>query len=184
MPRHLRVLPATIPLHLVQRAVDRKTLFHDPADFQRFLRILAAAQRRYPVRLLAYCVMPNHWHLLAESDQPDSISRYMQWAASTHAVRHRLSTGTVGHGHVYQGRFWSEPITGEAHFLNVMRYIEANPVRAGLARRASEWRWSSAWERQAGTDRQLLAAAPVDLPPGWSELVDASGSALQFPAAP
>lgn len=100
MPRPLRVLPAHTPAHLVQRAVDRRVVFENPTDFSRFLSVLAEAGSRYPVRLLGYCVMPNHWHLLAMSETDDGISRYMRWLTSTHAVRHRLLRGTLGNGHV------------------------------------------------------------------------------------
>jgi putative transposase len=95
----------------------------------------------------------------------------MQWLTSTHAVRHRLARDTIGLGHVYQGRFWSSPIEGETHFFNVLRYVEANAVRAGLTRRAEDWRWSSAWERMTG-QRQLLMQLPAALPADWLDLLN------------
>jgi putative transposase len=171
MPRAQRYLPAEVPTHLVQRAVDRRTIFEDLVDFRTFLEVLGEAGRRFPVGLLGYCIMPNHWHLVAQGQTPGGISRYMQWLTSTHAVRHRKRRRTVGLGHVYQGRFWSAPIEGERHFLNVLRYVEANAVRAGLAPRAEHWRWSSAWERETG-DRALLARLPDDLPPDWCDLLN------------
>jgi putative transposase len=136
-----------------------------------FLSVLAEAALRYPVHLHGYCIMPNHWHLLAMSETRDGISRYMRWLTSTHAVRHRCGRGTLGFGHVYKGRFWSHPIDDERHYFTVLRYIEANAKRAGLVTRAEEWRWSSAWERMSNT-RGLLTPLPVPLPESWNELLN------------
>jgi putative transposase len=173
MSRPRRFLASNTPAHLVQRAVDRQTIFEQPADFGAFLDLLGEAGRRYDVQLLGYCVMPNHWHLLAQSPQPLSISRYMQWLTGTHALKHRISNDTVGLGHVYQGRFWSEPTLTEKYFYNVLRYVERNAARAGLVSRAEDWPWSSAWERKTG-ERHLLATLPVSLPFDWFDLLNSS----------
>jgi putative transposase len=174
MPRRRRVLPVKIPAHLVQRAVDRQVIFKNPIEFSAFLGVLAEAASRYPVELLGYCVMPNHWHLLAMSERHDGISRYMGWLTGTHAKRHRRVHGTIGWGHVYKERFWSDPVEDERHFFTVLRYIEANPKTAGLVERAEQWRWSSAWERRTGA-YGLLAPLPAVLPENWIEVLNTAG---------
>ena len=126
--------------HVTSRGNRRATLFHDDRDYLTYLRHLAGAVERCGWRLHAYCLMPNHTHLLVETPAPNlskgmlvvngSFARYLNW-------RYKLD------GHVFQGPFDSEHIETDEHLLEVCRYIVLNPVRAGLCRRPDEWRWSS-----------------------------------------
>jgi putative transposase len=95
----------------------------------------------------------------------------MHWLTCTHAIRWRLATNSVGEGAVYQSRYKAIPIQTDHHFLTVARYVERNPLRAGLAARAEHWRWSSYWHRQVAHDGFPLARWPVAAPSNWSELV-------------
>jgi putative transposase len=136
--------------------------------------VLLEAVERTHTRLLAYCVMPNHWHLLVWPRHEGELSQFVGWLTLTHTQRwhaHRKSTGS---GHVYQGRFKSFPVQDDAHFYTVARYVERNALRAKLVRRAEQWRWGSLfrWQRGAAEDEKLLAAWPLPRRPGWAEHVN------------
>ena len=124
------------------------------------------------MRLLGWCVMPNHWHLLAWPREDGALGRFMQRLTVTHARRWQEHTRRVGEGHVYQGRYKSFPVQSDEHFLTVLRYVERNALRAGLVDRAEDWRWGSLWSwanrRKAREDGMPeLAASPVDRPRNW-----------------
>lgn len=162
MGRPLRTTTADIVYHVLNRANARRTLFEDNGDYAAFERILTQACARVPMRLLAYCVMPNHWHLVVWPRADGDLSRFMNWLTLTHTQRWHQHRHTVGEGHVYQGRFKSFPVETSEYLLTVCRYVERNPVRAGLVERAEEWRWSSAGTRGAVPLQDWPIARPAD----------------------
>ena len=127
------------------------------------------ALQRVPVLLLAYCAMPNHWHLIVWADKVSDLSRFMHWLTMTHAQRWHAQHGTAGTGPVYQGRFKGVPIESDAHLLTACRYVERNAFSGGLVARAEEWRWSSAWRRCNHREDELLHAWPIPVPSNWLE---------------
>ncbi|QOV91915.1 transposase [Humisphaera borealis] len=143
MPRTARSIAAGGFYHVLNRGNGRQKLFLRAGDYDAFCGILAEGLRRYPVKLYGWCLMPNHWHLVLSPKNADSIGRLLGWVGVTHVRRHHTHYHTVGGGHLYQGRFKSFPIEGGRHFRAVCRYVEANPRRAKLVRRAQDWRWSS-----------------------------------------
>ena len=104
-------------------------LFHKAEDYQAFERVLAEGLERYPVELLTYCVMPNHWHLVVRPKTDEALGRWMGWVGVTHVRRHHEHYHRRGGGHLYQGRFKSFPVSSDEHFLTLCRYVEANPPR-------------------------------------------------------
>ena len=126
--------------HVASRGNRRAPIFRDDLDYEQSLAILAATIARHGWRCHAYCLMPNHYHLLVETPNAD-LSRGMQRLNSAYAQwfnwRHGLS------GHLFQGRFFSTPVEGAGHLLELARYAVLNPVRAGLCRHPADWRWSS-----------------------------------------
>jgi putative transposase len=154
---------------VLNRANARMTLFEDDGDYLAFQRVLAQACDRVGMRLLAYCVMPNHWHLVVWPRGDGDLSRFMNWLTLTHTQRWHRHRNSVGNGHVYQGRFKSFPIETSEYLLTVCRYVERNPVRAGLVARAEQWQWSSA----ASSSGAALHQWPIPRPQAWAEWVNA-----------
>ena len=177
MARHARVAPGGLVYHVLNRAVARLPLFRKAEDYAAFERILLEAQARHPTRLLAWCFMKNHWHLVIWPRKDGELSAFVRWLAHTHAMRWHVAHKTVGCGHLYQGRFKSFPVQTDEHFLGVCRYVERNALSAGLARRAEDWPWSSLHVRSRREHplHALLSEWPVRRPRNW---VDAVNEAL------
>jgi putative transposase len=124
------------------------------------------------VDLYAYCLMPNHFHLVVRVADLEEISSYMHFVQSNHARDLRTCDRSRGHGHVFQRRYWNKPVEGSGYLMTVIKYVEANPVRARLAIAADQWEWSSMWDRVTG-ERDLLHPFQRWLPDGWSTIVSA-----------
>ena len=150
MGRALRIAAGGFAYHVLNRANARMRIFDKPKDYEAFERILADAVRRVKMRLLAYCVMPNHWHLVVWPREEGDLSTFVGWLTLTHTQRWHAHRHSVGSGHVYQGRFKSFLVESDEYLWTVCRYVERNALRAGLCERAEEWRWSSLWRREFG----------------------------------
>ena len=173
MPRRKRKNLGNTVYHVLNRANGRLSIFKKAGDFAAFERILAEGLSRVSMRLLGYCLMGNHWHLLLWPREDGDLSTFMQWVTMTHSQRWHAAHGTVGIGHVYQGRFKSFPVQSNAYYLSVLRYIESNPLRAELVKRSRDWQWSSLAIRQGyNKDGLKLSAGPMSLPNNWLKLVD------------
>jgi putative transposase len=176
MPRAARTIIGGYVYHVLNRANGRLRLFKKDADFAAFEEVVAEAHQRVPLRILGYVVMSNHWHFVVwpGRGQGEQVSDVFRWLAITHAQRWHAHHGTAGMGHVYQGRFKSFPVASDEHLLAVLRYVERNPLRAGLVKRAEDWRWGSLYRRVHGTpqERALLAEPPIPLRRGWIEHVN------------
>jgi putative transposase len=170
MPRTARALLAGGFYHLINRGNNRAAIFPGPGDYQAFLSLVAKAQQRIPLSIVAFCAMPNHFHVVASSSGARDISRWMQWLLTTHGHRFHLAHATSGR--VWQGRFKAFPIQHDAHLLTVMRYVERNALRAGLVSRAEEWPWGSLAWRTARYGGPRLAESPVPVPVNWVSLVN------------
>ena len=172
MPRPLRFLPAGSVHHVTNRGNDKRTLFETTRDFEEFLALIAWAKHRATIRITAYCLMRNHWHFALWPAENGQTQRFLHLLTTTHAIRRRRITCTIGHGHVYQDRYHAAAIWSEQYYLNVVRYIEANPLRANLVSSAAKWRWSSLFER-LGHHRGILDDGPLTLPADWPAIVNA-----------
>ncbi len=181
MPRPPRKVSADGYYHVLNRGNGRMDIFHKRADFEAFLNVLAEGLERYPVDLLAYCLMENHWHLVLRPREASALADLMRWVGVTHVRRHHEHYHSRGGGHLYQGRFKSFPIQDDEHFLTVCRYVEANPLRAKKVDRAEDWPWSSLGRDPAAETVLPLAKWPVDRPRNWVSLVnrDLAKSAIE-----
>jgi len=182
MGRPLRNAVGDIVYHVLNRANARRTMFEKYGDFNAFEEILRQAQALFHMRILAYCIMPNHWHLVLWPRCDGELSRFVGWTSLTHTRRWHCHHHTEGTGHLYQGRFKSFPVQADGHFLALCRYVERNPLRAGLALRAEEWRWSSLWHRSCGTPNAAawLDEWPVPRPADWTTWVNEPQSASEL----
>ena len=172
MPRRRRVYPDGLALHVINRGNKRARIFKEPADFDDFLEAMAAAIEQTAMRLLAFCLMTNHWHLVLWPRRPSDLSAFMQKLMNRHIRVYQKRHGTVGTGHIYQGRFKSVAIEDERQLLSVCRYVDANPVRAGLVDRAEAWPWCDLSSPAAPSGAPLLSEWPITRPTNWLELVN------------
>lgn len=141
MPRTARASVGDMCCHVINRGNGRATVFHKAADSDAFVTLLARASARLPMRLLAYCLVPNHFHLVLWPLGDGDLGRWMQWPLTAHVRRYHQHYRTSGH--VWRGRFKAFPVQDDAHLWTVLRYVERNPLRAGLVSRAEDWPWSS-----------------------------------------
>jgi len=182
MGRPLRLDRAGYVYHVLNRANGRLPIFQKDGDYQAFLRILAETQEHVPaMRLLAYCLMPNHWHLVLWPRHDGELADFVHWLTLTHTQRWHAHYQNVGCGHLYQGRYKSFPVAEDDHYFSLCRYVERNGLRAALVQRAEEWRWASLWlrrqdlpgsasaevEGQAKREWPALSDGPLSLPRSW-----------------
>ena len=137
MPRRARISTGGLAYHILNRRVGRLALFDKPADYMAFENILNEAHERTGIRIAAYCLMPNHWHLLLWPRDDGELSEVMRWVTVTHTQRWHAHRESFGSGPVYQGRFRSFPVQTDEHFLTVARYVERNALRAKRGQRSA-----------------------------------------------
>jgi putative transposase len=177
MPRPLRPIADGLVYHVINRGNNRQAVFRGEGDYAAFLKAVADLKERRAFDLFGYCLMPNHLHLLVRP-RAGTISRIVQSLLVSHTQRyHRFhQTG----GHVWQGRFKSPVIQDDEHLLAVLRYIEANPVRAKMVEDAGAYRWSSFGCHGLGradplltpvTSYEALAKTPAARRRRWSAFV-------------
>jgi putative transposase len=163
MGRLPRTIDDGLVYHALNRGNNRADVFGDDDDRVAFLEALAKTKERYPFSLLGYCLMTNHFHLLVRPAAGQSISRILQSLTVAHTWRYHKRYRTLGH--VWQGRFKSAVIQDDAHLLVVLRYIEANPLRAKMVIDPAEYKWSSFPYHGLGQDDPLLSPFPE-----WEDL--------------
>ena len=178
MPRAARNFAGGLPHHVVARANGGARLFGGAQDYGPFIELMAAAHERRPLDVLGYCLMPNHVHLVLRPAEGRDLSRFMQWLLTAHAARLHRRRGTTGH--VWQGRFKAFVIQADDHLWTVLRYVERNALRAGLAAAAEAWPWGSLAARLAPPAPAWLVAP--DLPAGWRDWVNEPQSAAELEA--
>ena len=141
MPRLPRIVVPGVPHHVTQRGIRKKRTFFDALDYLTYVELVRKYRDKAGVRILSYCLMPNHIHMVAIPESEKSLARFFGPVHNQYAVKLNASHGWTGH--LWQQRFYSVPMD-ERHTLAAMRYVELNPVRAGLCSAAQQWRWSSA----------------------------------------
>ena len=165
MPRTARASVGGVCYHVINRGNAQADVFHDSEDYAGFLELLEESIDRERMRVLGFCFMPNHFHLVVWPRADGDLSRWMQWLMTSHVRRYHRAYQSSGH--VWQGRFKAFPIQQDSHLFTVLRYIERNPVRTRLVKRAENWRWSS-----LGQKIPWLHPGPLERPRGWMRLVN------------
>jgi REP-associated tyrosine transposase len=171
MARKHRFAPGGVIYHVMNRGSRKGVILENDDQFLAFERLLEEARTKRPMRILAYCFMLNHWHLLLWPSTDTALSRFMQWLEGTHATRQRRLTNTRGQGAFYQSRFVAIGVTDVQHLWVAWRYVERNPIEAGLVLRSEDWRWSSA--HPADRRGLELDAPPYKRPDDWLDFVNA-----------
>lgn len=174
MGRPLRQAVGNVIYHVINRSNGRFKIFRKDEDYAAFERVLEESHKKHPIRILAYCLMPNHWHLLLKPYKDGDLSLFMRSLTLTHTQRWHAHYHRVGYGHLYQGRFKSFPVEEDEYFLQLIRYIESNPLRAKLVKKAQDWQWSSLWRRLKGDKDQkaLLSPWPITPPGNYAILLN------------
>jgi len=162
--------------HVIGRGLKPRPIFRSEEDYQEFDTVLSQAVERLEPRLLAYCVLPKHWHLILTPRKEGDLSKLMAWLTTTHSARWHAKPRRAGTGGLYERRFRSFPVQDNLQLLDVMRFVEAHPRRTRLVDSVGDWRWSSAFRRAKPDETSLpllssplLSSPPVPLPMDWSE---------------
>ena len=174
MPRAIRTDVGNYCYHIINRANARLPIFFKEEDYILFEKVLEEAKEKYDMRVLAYCLMPNHFHLVLYPKDNGDLSKFMQWLTLTHTQRWHQKKNTKGTGHLYQGRYKSFIIEEDNHLLSVIRYIERNALRAKLVRKAENWKFCSLWRRFYGNlqKKKLLSEWPITEPKDYLSFVN------------
>ncbi len=174
MPRLPRIDVGGEIYHVINRANARLQIFFDEDDFKLFETILEEAKKKFTMRILAYCLMPNHFHLVLYPQHDGDLQKCMQWLTLTHTQRWHTKNKTIGTGHLYQGRYKSFLVQGDKHLLSVIRYVERNPLRARLVKKAENWGFSSLSRRLSNSPQKqtMLASWPIEMPRDYLEFVN------------
>ena len=166
MPSRPVRIVADFVYHVTNRSAAGVTLFDSRDAYRAFVDLIAETQVARPTRLLAYCVMPNHWHLVLWPETDDAVERFVGWLSLTHAKRFHRWHGT--RGQVYPERYEAVAVQADANLYRVVRYVERNPCAARLVRKPGAWRWSSA---SPGSPIRL-SDWPAPRPPDWKDYVE------------
>ena len=178
MPRTARASEGGVVYHVLNRGNDRRTVFHHDDDYAAFLKLVGECalpeKRAESMRVLAACLMPNHFHLVLWPRADGDLSRWMGRLMTAHVRRYRRCHG--GSGHVWQGRFKAFAVEQDDHLYTVLRYVERNALRAGLSERAQDWPWGTLALRDQKARPPWLSRWPIGdgaEPVDWAELVNA-----------
>ena len=158
MARLARVIAAGIPHHVTQRGNRRMPTFFQEDDYRAYITLMTEWCHRCGVEVWAYCLLPNHVHLIAVPATEDALRRGIGEAHRRYS--RMINFRENWRGHLWQGRFTSFPLDA-TYFLAAARYVEQNPVRAGLAPDPQSWPWSSARAHLAGSDDELVRVGPL-----------------------
>ena len=172
MPRRLRRSLQGAVFHVMNRAVRRTVIFETTADYDAFVAVVRESLLRFNVKILAYCLMPNHWHFVVICNRMKDLSQWMHWVSCTHANRWNGAHDCRGTGAVYQGRFKAVPVQKNDSLYRVCRYVERNALRQNLVPAAEDWTWSSLFALCRNCDVIPLQPWPIPRPENWREIVN------------
>ncbi len=178
MPRSARSIVANHCYHLINRGNRKATVFHEPPDYQQFLALIARAQERLHLPILAACLMPNHVHFVIRPAHAADVARWAHWMFTTHVRWYHAKYATTGR--IWQGRFKAFAVQEDHHLLSLMRYVERNALRARLVERAEDWQWGSLAWRRAPISPVSLTESPVPLPSYWRQFTNDPQTAVEL----
>ena len=147
--------------HITSRGNQQREVFKERGDYIKYLDILERAKKKYEIMLYAYCLMPNHAHLLIELNRARAMSKFMHWLNRGYSAYFNTKYEMVGH--IWQGRFKSKPILKDRYLINSATYIEENPVRANMVNDIAEYEWSSYRERCLLSSKIILDDLKIEV---------------------
>jgi putative transposase len=171
--------------HVLNRGVGRRWLFGKEDDFLAFERVMEETLRTRPMRLIAYCLLSNHWHFVLWPENDGDLPAFMQQLTNTHVKRWKQHRHETGYGHLYQGRYKCFPVQTEDYFYHVVRYVVRNALRANLVEKAELWRWSSLGRERSKIEEAafpILSDWPLPRPVDWLEIVNQPQSEAELAA--
>ena len=174
MPRLARVDIGNEIYHIINRAAGRLQIFNTDTDYRLFEDILLEAKDLTGMRILAYTIMPNHWHLVLHPRDDGDLGTYMHRLTNAHTRRVHVQTETIGYGPLYQGRYKSFIVDTDQYYLALLKYVERNPVRANLVETCEQWKWGSAYRRHVGetVQNKILDQSPILLPSEYERWIN------------
>lgn len=158
MPRMARLVVPGYPHHVTQRGSRKQTVFFSDADYRAYIELICELKEEAAVDVWAYCLLPNHVHLVVVPDNKQGLAKL--FGVAHHRYAKRINAENDWCGHLWQERFHSF-VMDESHLLAAVRYIELNPVRAGLCRHADQWEWSSVHAHLSGDSDKLVNVTPM-----------------------
>lgn len=165
MPRIARGLADNQIYHIINRGNRREAVFHDNYDYEKFLKLLIESKEKYAIKIYAYCLMPNHFHLVIYTKYADSLSQAMHWISSSY-VRYYNKRYNIS-GHLWQGRYKSFIVQEDSYLLVLLKYVEANPKRARIVKDCIDYKYSSANNRIKNNENLITDEVPILLPADW-----------------
>ncbi len=165
---------------MLNRGVGKMRLFRGKQDHEAFQRCLRETLELLPMRVLGYCVMSNHWHLVLWPQGDGDLAKFMLRLTISHVRRWLIHRGEVGTGHVYQGRYKSFPVQDDDHLATLCRYVERNPLRANLVKSCVDWPWSSAGQLALPEQLKIpITKLPIPRRKDWVPWVDQPQTAAE-----
>ena len=161
MPRISRGLADGEIYHIINRGNRRAEVFHEREDYEKFITLLQEAKKISNVKIYAFALMPNHFHLIVEPNKAEDLSKFMQWLLTSYVRFYNKMYKTSGH--LWQGRYKSFIVQKDNYLLTLLNYVEQNPERANL----KEWEFVSSKYK----DSVLIDKLPIDIPDDWSDFV-------------
>jgi putative transposase len=169
VPRIARGLADKQTYHIINRGNRRESVFHDKDDYEKFMELLSIAKERYSIKIYAYCLMPNHFHLVIFTPKASALSQAMQWIGTSY-VRYYNKRYQIS-GHLWQGRYKSFIVQEDSYLLSLIKYVEANPLRAKIVKDATLYKYSSAYNR-VNRIEDIMDTPPIELPNEWAEYIN------------
>lgn len=170
MPRVGRNLVDNQIYHIINRGNRRQTVFHDKNDYERFLKLLLESKEKYNIKYYAYCLMPNHFHLVIYTKIAENLSNALHWISSSY-VRYYNKRYSLS-GHLWQGRYKSFLVQEETYLLILLKYVDANPLRAKIVRDCIDYKYSSAKNRVLKISDEIISSPPISLPDNWHNFIN------------
>jgi len=166
MARQPRLDIAGEVFHVINRSNARWQIFKKPKDYRLVLDSLVETLEKFPLEIFGFCIMPNHWHFVVRAQKNGDIGKFFGKFTQKVTQRWHNAHHTVGSGHLFQGRFKSFLVQQDSYFLQLMKYVEANALRAKLVKRAQDWQWGSLYLRYKNSklEKNLLTPWPVSIP--------------------